>query len=456
MEYSSNAGDWLKMMRTVEVLIVIIIITGAFVAASFFAVLPLPRQVSPLNLNRLSLTTLELLDSNHDLSQAAFDTDNSTLMSELQVALSTSLPPNVLYNLTVYNVNSGQDGATLYTAQESMSNAQNLGITSDASSYLVASSNATFDVTPQKIGENSGGAITLYILNCSDANGWWITGYSAQRLAQNLYNLLSPYFVQTVMVQNTAQLGQILNGTSLQGENVQNAVVINTCGEAVPIPSGYYSSSGVGYDSNDSSYARYDYTVGQRVLQYNWTWVSIVGYPFYYVSNTALFSNSQNTWGIYGMNIVNSYGLSAFLQGIDNQTYSYVGSSTGSPGVVNLSNEALDESNYYGIYPSQYQTSTRALPTSILNTYHLNVTTYVFNTVGTWNPGAIYRHVVTIGNTVQYQGGFYALGLDRTPDIRLTALGLLSDYQPRIYSSDYNSYDSTRLVVLQLGLVGGT
>ena len=80
MEYSSNAGDWLKMMRTVEVLIVIIIITGAFVAASFFAVLPLPRQVSPLNLNRLSLTTLELLDSNHDLSQAAFDTDNSTLM----------------------------------------------------------------------------------------------------------------------------------------------------------------------------------------------------------------------------------------------------------------------------------------------------------------------------------------------------------------------------------------
>ena len=136
----------------------------------------------------------------------------------MQVALSTSLPPNVLYNLTVYNVNSGQDGATLYTAQESMSNAQNLGITSDASSYLVASSNATFDVTPQKIGENSGGGITLYILNCSDANGWWITGYSAQSLAQNLYNLLSPYFVQTVMVQNTAQLGQILNGTSLQGE----------------------------------------------------------------------------------------------------------------------------------------------------------------------------------------------------------------------------------------------
>jgi hypothetical protein len=450
------------MMRTVEVLIVIIIITGAFVASSFFAVLPWPRQVSPMNLNRLSLTTLEMLDSNHDLSQAAFNTDNSTLMNELQVALSASLPPNVLYNLTVYNVNSGQGGATLYTAQDSISNAQSLGVTSDASSYLVASSNATFDVTPEKIGENSGGGITLYILNCSDANGWWITGYSAQSLAQDLYNLLSPYFAQTVIVQNTNQLGQILNDTSLQGENVQNAVVINTCGEAVPIPSGYYSSPGVGYNSTSKSYDRYAYVLGQRVLQYNWTWVSIVGWPFYYASNTALFSNSQNTWGIYGMNMMGKNsndgpaGLNAFLQGIDNQTYSYGDSTTGSPGVVNLSNEALDMSNYYGIYPSQYQTSTRALSTSILNTYHLNVTTYVFNTVNGWNPGAIYRHIVTVNNTTQYQGGFYALGLTRTPDIRLTALGLLSDYQPRIYSSDYNSYDTSRLVVLQLGLVGGT
>ncbi len=175
------------MMRTVEVIMVIIIITGAFIAVSYFAVLPSPHQVSPINLKRLSLTTLEMLDSNHALSQAAFDTGNSTLMNELQVALSASLPPNMLYNLTIYNVNSGQDGATLYTAQESISNAQSLGVTSDASSYLVASSNATFDVTPQKIGENSGGGgITLYILNCSDANGWWITGYTSPKLSSKM------------------------------------------------------------------------------------------------------------------------------------------------------------------------------------------------------------------------------------------------------------------------------
>ena len=82
-----------------------------------------------------------------------------------------------------------------------------------------------------------------------------------------MYQLLSPYFANTVIVQNTAQLAQILNGTSLHGEAVKNAVIVNTCGEAVPIPSGYYSSNGVGYDSADGSYVPILlYTLGQKVL----------------------------------------------------------------------------------------------------------------------------------------------------------------------------------------------
>jgi hypothetical protein len=148
-------------------------------------------------------------------------------------------------------------------------------------------------------------------------------------------------------------------------------------------------------------------------------------------------------------------GLNSFLQGLDNQTYVYGDSSTGSPGLVNLSDEASESCNYYGIYPSEYQTSTRALSTSILNTFHLNVTTYVFDTIGGWNPGAIYRHLATVNGTVQYKGGFFALGLTRTPDIRVTALGLLCDYKPRLYSSDYTNAGTSKLVVLQLGLVGG-
>lgn len=434
-------------MRTIEVLIVVIIITGAFIGASFFAVLPGPREISPMNLRRLSFTTLQMLDSNYALSRAVFETDNSTLWGGLQIALAASLPPNIIYNLTVYEVNG--ENTQLYSYITSISNAEDIGATSDASTYMVTSSNVTFNVVPEKIGEHYGGT-TLYILNCYDAPGWWITGYTAQSLAQDLYNLLSPYFSETIMVQSTTEFASILNGNSLQGENLQNAVVINTCGEAVPIPSSYADS----YAQNN--YATYFYELGKRVFQYNWTWTSIVGWPFYYVSNTNKFSSFDNSWGIYGMRLTGNSGLNAFLQGLDNRaSYTPGSSSTSNPGIVYLSSKAIESSNYYGIYPSPYQTSTRALPTSIMTTYNLDVTTYVFDQVDNSIPAAIYRHKVEEGDAAQYQGGFYAIGLTRTPDIRLTALGLLSDYEPRLYSAEYTAKGTSRILVLQLGLVGG-
>lgn len=443
------------MIRTIEVLMVIIIVMGAFVGASFFAVLPTPRQVSPINLNRLSLTTMQMLDSDYDLSKAAFETDNQTVLGQLQVALSASLPPNVIYNLTIYDVNEGS--GQLYSSVANISNAESLGITSDVSTYTVASSNVTFDVTPQKIGDNGNGG-TLYILNCSDANGWWITGYTAQSLAQDLYNLLSPYFVNTVMIQNTAQLEQILNGTPINGERLTNAVVINTFGEAVPIPTSYATQ----YSTDNC--AQYCNILGKKVNQYNWTWTSIVGYPFYYVTNTGYFTgaNDQNTWGIFGMKRVGQpsdgngghAGINAFLQGLDNQQYHY--DSTGvcsDVGVVTLTNQALDSCNYYGIYPSSYQTSSRALSTSILNN-NLTIGLSVFNVKSGYNPGALYNHVAAGSRNIT--GSLLAIGLTRTPDVRVTGLSLLSYYQPSLYPSLYTASGTSRLVVLQLGLAGGT
>jgi hypothetical protein len=254
------------------------------------------------------------------------------------------------------------------------------------------------------------------------------------------------------MVQNTTDLGKILNGTSLQGETVQNAVVINTFGEAVPIPAGYYATQG--YDSQAQSYAKYCYILGQTVRTYNFTWVSIVGYPLYYVSNVNLFPDEQNTWGIYGMKYVGPAGLNAFLRGLNNQDYVHDGNwITGDPGAdsglasVSLSSEAMYYCNYYGIYPSTYHTATRALPSWITSTYNLKITTYIFNNVSGWIAGAVFRHAVS--------GALFALGLTRTPDIRLTALGILCDYKPRLYRSEYTASNATRLVVLQLGQVGG-
>jgi len=432
------------MMRTVEILLVIVIITGAFVISSFFAVLPSPRQVSPTSLERLALTTLQALDVSHDLSDTVFKPPDDPSWNDLKVALSASLPPNMVYNLTVYDVTPGT--LQLYYVSNSISNAASMGVSTGSSSYLSASSNVTFSFTPQKVGEQGGGG-TLYILNCSDTNGWWITGYTTQKLAEDLYSLLSPYFQMTIMIQNTTQFAQILNGTTISGspnENVSNAVVINTCGEAVPIPSGYYATIGA-----QDSYAKYCYILGQRVRQYNWTFASIVGYPLYYVSNTGLFPTSQNTWGIYGMQLVAAAGLNSFLEGIDNQTYVYNGNwITGDlAGSVYLSSEAIYYCNYYGIYPSYYQTASRALPSSITSTYELNVTNYIFQPSSGYLPGAVYRQITS--------GAFLALGLTRTPDIRITALGLLDYYRPHLYRSDYNSLGTSKLIILQLGQMGG-
>ena len=440
------------MMRTIEVLIVIVILLGSFAVISTFTVLPAPRQVAPLNLRRLALTSLQTLDFDNDLSEAAFNTDNDTIWNHVQVALSAMLPADIIYNLTIYEVNSNASGTGLYTRLKSVSNAENLGVASDSSQYSLASSNVTFNVTPEKIGEHGDGG-TLYILNCSDANGWWITGYTAQSLASDLYKMLSPYFVKTIMVQNTAELGEILGGTPLEGENIRSAVIINTCGEAVPIPTAYCTAP----YSNDA-YAYYCYFLGQKVQQYNWTWASIVGYPFYYVSNTGNFT-SQNDWGVYGMKCVYEAGLNSFLSGLNNETY--IKDSTWitmGPLIVSISSNARYFENYYGVYPYFSQTATRAVPSTIQSRYNLTAVFHVFDPADsggkTWLAGSIFLHNTS---NVDISGKFIPIGLTRSADIRITTLAILSFYHPSLYGfPEYTIYGTSRLAVLQLGIAGGT
>jgi len=436
------------MMRTIEVSIVILIFAVAFIAATVFAVLPSPRQISSPNLHQLALTTLQVLDENKALTETVFEDLTDQAWTDLEIALAASLPPNIVYNLTVYDMVQVGD-TTTYRKFHSITNSESgLGTDSETSSYLVMSTNVTFTVTPQRI---SG---TLYILNCSDANGWWITGYTGQGLASDLYNMLSPYFNTTVMVQNTTDLGRLLDGTKISDsdhENVANAVVINTFGEAVPIPAGYYTTQGYA----DGSYAKYAYILGQKVNSYNWTWVSIVGYPFYYVTNTVTFASTHNGWGIYGMRMVSGYGLGCFLRGLDGQPYSYISQSTGDVGVVYFSSDAHTYSNYYGIYPSPYQTATRALPSSIQSTYHTTIVSNMFDAVSNYYGAATFKHTGGTG-----KGAFTAIGLTRTPDIRVTALALLMYYNPAIYKSEFTltagERPTQRLIVLQLSQQGGS
>lgn len=433
------------MMRTVETILVVMLLIAAL-TTSLFATWPSLRNASSQDLQRIALTTLETLDADNSLSETVFKPSNDSAWNDLQIALASCLPPNVVYNLTVYQILSGSS-TELYSPINSISNSKSLGESTDTASYLVTY-NATFSGTPGKIGGTYGG--TLYILNCSDSSGWWISGYTGQSLAQDLLNLLSQYFQKTVVVQNTAQLGQILNGTALQNETLLNAVVCNVFGEVVPIPQGYYTSTNVGYDPINSSYARYCYTLGQKVRQYNWTWVSIVGWPLYYVSNTAYFASTQNTYGIYGVNKVGSAGRTAFLQGLDNQSYFFRTDSGVGPGeIVTLTSEAQYCCNYYGLYPNPSQTASRSTPLSVRSDYNLTIAFQMFNITpnSSYVGGALFKNSVS--------GSLLALGLTRTPDVRLTALGLLGYYKPSLYPTEQTTSSSSRLVILSVGRMGG-
>jgi hypothetical protein len=448
-------------MRTVEILIVILILAGAFIAASFFAVLPSPRQISSPNLRQLALTTLQVLDTDKALTETVFKDPSDRAWTDLQIALSACLPPNIVYNLTVYDMVTLPDGTVTYQPANSITNSESgVGTDSEAASYLVTSTNVTFTVAPQKI---SG---TLYILNCSDANGWWITGYTAQSLAADLYGLLSPYFETTILINSTAQLELLLNNSTQIGGTIQNAVVINTFGEAVPIPRAYCqggSRESEGYSGG--SYAKYCHTLGIKTRIYNWTWVSIIGYPVFYVTNTNFFTGSsdQNNYGIYGMKQVGAAGLNNFLRGLDNKSYS-ASDNTWLPADIReqlqFTSEARDLSNYYGIYPAPSPMASRALPVtgskSIVNNYNLTRRATIFE-LKTYSgdqycPAATFSH--------NGGGALTAIGLTRIPDIRVTALALLMYYRPTIYKSEFTlrtgERPTQRLVVLQLSQQGGS
>ena len=328
------------------------------------------------------------------------------------------------------------------------------------------------------MGEKTGENNTLYILNCNDANGWWITGYTGQSLATDIYDLLSPYFTTTVLINCTDDLELLLeNSTSLEG-TIQNAVVMNPFGEAVPIPAnytqtgpqhdeGYYLVDDGSHHEYYDTYSKYCYTLGVKTQQYNWTWVSIVGYPLYYVSNTETFTgpNDHNGYGIHGMIQVGPAGLNAFLHGLDGQDYNQWwwdnpnnrwvygdGSITSEIGVVQFTPQAHDKSNYYGIYPSPYQTASRALPQSIEGDYHLERWAPIFELKSGYSAAATYRHA---GGATE-GGALTAIGLTRIPDIRVAVLALLMYYNPTVYRSEFGASCTSRLVTLQLGQQGGT
>ena len=418
-----------------------------------------PVIASSIGLQELADSTLKSLDNDGSLTQAAFDS-GSNWSTDILKSIDNCLPPNSVYKLTAYQIVFDADAGDLqYIANKTgPSDVGNFPSGAVSTSYMVTSPDVTVTQAPEKITSRNR-YLTLYILNCEDANGWWITGFTGQSLARDVYATMSPYFLTTVMVNSTSQLDTLLSGqpiTSNPNERVEGAVVINTFGETVPIPA-----------SKTANYAQYPYTVGKRVNMSNWTWVSIVGYPFYYASNTVSFAGDDNGWGIHGTKQLGNKGLNYFLQGIDYTSHSApVEDSTWItseiPGVVYYTDQVRANQDYYGIYTGLSQTSSRALPISDLGHYNLMLPvdanglkyTNIFNPVTVsgkqYYPGATWIHRVD-GVT---HGSFMAIGLVRTPDIRVSLIGLLDYYHPKLLRTEFSISGTSRLVELQISQMG--
>ena len=574
------------MLKTLEVLFVVALVFTSLYAVQSFVQLPSPRLSSSVGQKELAASTLKSLDNDGSLTRAAFSSGGNW-PPEILRSIESSLPPNTIYRLVAYQINNNTNSLQYNLTKTGPENVGVFPSGSITTSYTVTSPDVTVTKTPEKIriGNNS---ITLYILNCADSNGWWITGYTGQTLAKDVYQTMSPYFEKTVLVNTTDLLDKLLSGlpiTTDPKEHVKNAVIINTFGESVPIP----ASKALAYQTDLN---QYPYLVGKKTLQYNYTWVSIVGYPFYYVSNTNQFTGSSdnNGWGIYGMKCLGSTGLNAFLQGIDNRTYTsptsgsknptansgpwtsptyayskdsqpaytttnnraqvysgyglssaitdgthinvhvcawastsgqktkvevsdgtawytvttqdlttsetqydydvtsllhwtptklsnlqtrvtsvstggaqinldWIGVETtswitGSIGVLTYTNPLKENMNYYGIYPGTDQTATRSLSRVDLNNYNMIDYADIFTpeNVGgnVYCAGATWVHTAS-GHP---RGAFMAIGLARTPDIRVSLIGLLAYYHPSILRTEFRASSTTRLVELQIGQMG--
>lgn len=137
------------MMRTVEIILVVLILATAFVAASIFAVLPSPRQISSMNLRELSISTLQMLNQNNGLSRIVFQPTSDVSWGSLQTALSSMLPPNIVYNFTVYDILTNPDNTVTYSLVKTLTDAKTgLGANSETSSLLVPAPDVVFSVPP--------------------------------------------------------------------------------------------------------------------------------------------------------------------------------------------------------------------------------------------------------------------------------------------------------------------
>jgi hypothetical protein len=210
------------MLRTVEALFMVVITFGAMLVVTNYVYIPPPRITSSIGQQEYAQDLLQRIDENKALTNAVFSESNEG-WSSITKTLVDILPPNVVFNITAYKISEDVLGTLRYVPVKTRSNFEGVFPSGSVSvSYVMTSPEVTVTQTPEKIGYKTAGGqqmfITLYILKCTDANGWWITGFTGESLAWDAYKQMSPYFDTTVMVNSTADFERLLNGNKPKRE----------------------------------------------------------------------------------------------------------------------------------------------------------------------------------------------------------------------------------------------
>lgn len=465
-------------MRTIEVVLAVAILIGGILSVALYTNLqPVEANYAPLMQN-LGYSAVQVLQDSQVLQLAAFQPGNPTYVNELQSAMNSLFPPNVVYKLVVYNVTN----ATIYgvnsigykTVLNLSDYTGNKPVFTYSSSFVIAPVNFSF------FEKTNSAPVTVYILNTSDA------AYTTQfyTIAGSLKQVFTskPYFKQVVTINNTGQFYDLMfeGGFTCNGGagcdpaqatyEAQNSVLINsfspfTNGD-VPISSASASSYISQYGSQ-GGYAYYAYQLGQQVSKYNMTWVSL-NYDFQQVSNvnypfsSSVCSSSLSKLEPYpSFDTVGYCNLFAYNKGCPNNDegeFYFVEGLAGKPdpyGTANscqtiptgtsaqttgLTRLAIGYENYYGVYPGSVQSSSEAY--SSLSP-PLTLLYNIASPVGKYYTDAIWKAPA---------GGYFAFfGLSGF-DARLVLLTLLTMYHPALLPlASFTSSNFVRLVVLQLG-----
>ena len=145
---------------------------------------------------------------------------------------------------------------------------------------------ASMNVVPSKLIESAPPAsrvqglvgFKFVVINCSDAESWWV---NVSQIVDIIEHTLSRYYyVKMIIINSTEQLYRFIeNPSNFSGENWDGAIVIDAHGEVVPIPSQFINGTTVNWKAWYSQ-------IVKAIEGHGLVWVSVVGYPFYYVSNT--------------------------------------------------------------------------------------------------------------------------------------------------------------------------